>query len=155
MVKSPKVKCKYCGRDISKDGAFVVHGNKRNKYYCSEEHSKMINPRDKFYTTCMQLVKSTSSVVYKEFDAMANVHGFKKMSAYLDENIEYLEKAMSKDFDTRYGAIKYLAAILNNSLDKYEYPSSTPQIKIESEHFDITKIAYKRKKKRSGLDDLF
>lgn len=149
-----KVKCAYCGKMLKKEDAYAVRHGKVNKYYCNFEHSIAKKPSKLFYEKASNIIgQVTNTAFYKEMNEIAKVHGFEKMSAYLDENEEDIRKYMSKDFNSTYAMIRYFAAILKNNLDDFtsKKAESIQHKEVEVEMYDGK---YKPKKERVGMDDI-
>lgn len=154
MARKPvTVKCRYCNKIIDRDLAFKVKKGKSNWYYCSAEHANTKPPRDLMYEQLNKIFGKivTNTVLYKEFDGLANVYGYDKLNAYINENYEYLCTVMRKEFANDYNRIRYLSAIFKNNVGDFELPK--PEIKKEVE-VTVYEHKYKPKKQRRGLNDL-
>ena len=150
-----KVTCAFCKKKINKDEAYIVHKGKRNKYYCSFEHSITKTPRDIFYEKAYEVFgETTNTIFYKEFDEIAKVHGFEKMSAYLEDNKKYLEHVMQKDFSSEYARVRYFSVIFKNALGDYRMKKPEVVNKAINTDIDISVNKYKKKESRQGMDDL-
>lgn len=149
-----KVKCAYCGKMLKKEDAYIVRHGKVNRYYCSVEHSAAKKPSELFYEKVFEILgKTTNTVLYKEMNEIAAVHGFKKMLAYITENQKEIDKYMSKTFNSTYAKIKYFSAILRNNLDDF-VPKKTEPVVHKDVDVEIYEMKYKQKKERKGMDDL-
>ena len=153
-----KVKCAYCGKSIDKKEAYIVPvSSKRNKYYCSYEHSISKKPRDKMYDLIYEVFgrKVLNTVLFKECDEIGKVHTYEKVTAYIEENKQYLEQIMSKGFSSEYAQIRYFSAVLKNSLTDFQPKQSAPVVKKDVNFdMDVTVNNYKRKEQRKGMDDI-
>lgn len=149
-----KVTCGYCHKKIDINDAYVVKKGKRNKYYCNEEHSILIPPRDIFYMKAFEVFgQTTNTAFYKEFEEIARVHGWEKMIAFLDENKDYLEHVVRKDFASEFAKIRYFAAVFKNCL--HDFRMKKPEVKKEiNVDIDISVNKYKKKEERKGMNDL-
>ena len=153
--KQQMVKCRFCSRQIEKDIAYAVKHGKVNYYYCNYEHSIAKSPRDIFYDKAMDVFgRTTNTVFYKEFDEIAKVHGFEKMTAYLEENKGYLEKVMAKDFFNEFGRCRYFSAIFKNNLADYIMKKPEPVKVVSNVDIDFTGSKYKKKEEKKGMDSL-
>lgn len=151
-----KVTCKCCSEKIDKKIAIGVPHGKTTWYYCPE-HVGQKSPKEKMYDLIYEIFgrKVLNTVLYKEMDEIASIHTYEKMTTYMEENKEYLIQIMEKDFRSEYFQIRYLSAVLKNSLFDYQVKEPTPVIQKASElEFDMTEINYKAKKQRKGMDDL-
>lgn len=150
----PKVKCRFCGKQIDRDAAYKVKHGKSNYYYCSLEHSIARKPCDIFYSEVFRIIgETTHTVFFKEMNEISKVHGFEKMTAYLKDNEQEIEKYMNKEFSSEYARIKYFSAILRNNLGDYQMKQHETVV-----HKDIAvemyETKYKPKKERVGMDNL-
>ena len=151
-----KVKCAFCHKEIDKKEAYAVPQGKRNRYFCSKEHYESILDRDYFYQRAERVFgKTTNALFYKEFDFIASIHGFKKMTAYLNENEQKLINVMNKSFKSEYGRIKYFATVFKNSLGDFYYKDISNDDKNQIiESVEIYDSNYKRIKQREGMESL-
>ena len=151
-----KVKCRFCGKQIDKKNAYVIKGNKRNKYYCCYEHSITKKPRDVFYDKAQEVFgKTTNTLFFKEIDEIAAVHGWDKMIVYLEDNKEYLDKVMSKNFTSEYARCRYFSVIFKNNLGDYQMKKAEPIIKkVVEVDMDVSTNKYKKKNNVVGMNDL-
>ena len=151
------VKCGFCSNKIKKENAYVLKGKKRNKYFCNEEHSVSKTPKGLFYGRLFSVFgKTTNTIMYKEFDEISKVHGWDKMSSYLEANRSYLNKCMNKDFTSEYAKIRYISAIFKNSLGDFREPKKDVVVK-KSVVQDCVFVPVKRKEKKEenlGMDAL-
>jgi len=149
-----KVKCAYCGKRLKKEDAYIVRHGKVNRYYCNAEHSVAKKPSQLFYEKAFEILgKTTNTVLYKEMNEIAAVHGFEKMLAYITENQADIDKYMSKTFSSTYAKIKYFGAILRNNLDDWQ-PKKTEPVVHKDVDVEIYETKYKPKKERKGMDEL-
>lgn len=151
-----KVKCAYCHKVLDKKEAYAVKKGKRNKYYCNFEHSIAKTPRDIFYNKAFDIFgKTTNTIFFKEFDEIANVHGYEKMSSYIDDNKDTLNYFMNKDFSSEYARIRYFTAIFKNNLADYVVRKEEPIIRKEVDNdMEIHTVKYKKKDVRKGINDI-
>ena len=155
-------KCRFCGKQLKKESAYLVKRGKSNVYYCSFEHSISKKPRDIMYEKLEDLFgrKVLNTVLYKEFDLIGKVHTYEKCISYIDDNYDGLKKIMSKSFVSEFAEIKYLAAVFKNSLSDYVEPQKTKNVFLKNgsaqefmnEPLDENKN--KKVKAVQGLDDL-
>lgn len=151
-----KVKCAYCGKQLNQKDAYAVKHGKRNKYYCSKEHSMKKTPKELFYDELLKILPSTNTIIYKEMLEISKVHGYEKMLTYLQENEDYLINIMNtKNFYNDYGKCKYIIAVLRNQLGDFQLKQPAHVIKKEVNFdMDMTVNNYKRKEQRKGMDDI-
>jgi len=146
------VKCRFCGKKINRDEAYLVKVGKANKYYCSYEHSISKSDKDMFYEALWDVFgkQLTSTAVYTEFDAIAKVHGYSKMLSFTKDNLEKLQMYNSRSNGSSYGRIRYMATIYKNQLDDYEPKEQTVRKEVEI----LPDMKFKPKKKRIGLEEI-
>ena len=66
------------------------------------------------------------------------------------DNINFLEKVMSKDFSNEYGKIRYFITILNNNLQDYKLKE--PET-IRQSNSEIIEVNYKPKERKKNLSE--
>lgn len=150
------VKCRICGNKIQRADAYKVVVKDKNNYYCSESEYKSWVEQNDIKNSTYQLIydiferKVTNTVLYKEIYELSEIYTYKKIRAYLQENEEYLNKTMKKDFKNEYGQIRYFTAILKNSLADFQYQYKTEKKNIE---IDMPQIKFKKRKRRKPLTE--
>lgn len=153
-----EVKCKYCGRKVEKAFAYKIVSGSKNNYYCTRQ--EYVNSIQANAFLCNVKSKSleildntTNTLLFKELKDIANVHGYEKISHYLDDNEDYLYKVIhAKTFSSEYCKIKYFTAIIRNNIGDYVIQEPEPVRQVEVEIVDLQK--YKQKKKRRSLADI-
>ena len=147
-------KCAFCGKELKKKEAYVVNAGKINKYYCNYEHSIAVKPRDRMYDLINEIFgyKVLNTVLFKECDEVGKVQTYEKVVSYLQENKQYLEQVMTREFANEYNKIRYFSAILKNSLVDYQMPKKEVEKEVEIEMYEPVKKVYKSQRK--GLDEL-
>lgn len=152
-----KVTCRCCGKKIDRRIAIGVPHGKTTWNYCPE-HVGQKSPKDKMYDLVFEIFGRTvtHTVLYKELDAIAKIYTYEKITAYLEENKEYLEDVIyGRNYVSEFAQIRYFAAIIKNSIHEFEIKNFEPVIKKEVEiDMDISTNKYKTKKKRAGMDSL-
>lgn len=167
-----RVTCKYCKAKIEKKDAFQVHGEKYNTYYCNKEcYSNAIAKKEE-----AQKIKAASGEKKQRkidpiYEEIADIFGYRiqnsalfaemklwrgicddtKILAYLQENKDYIKVAMERASNSEYARIKYVSAILKNSLADYnvkniEAEKTTPEITVDEDY--IMPINKKKKTER-------
>ena len=122
-------KCKICGKVLDTSVAYKVEG-KPNKYYCSEQEfkaeeerkKKTVEDKDKVYRLICGIMgeqEIINSALFKEWVEWNKVADNVKVAQYLEENKDYLTSAISRIENKIYNRIRYLSAILKNSLGDY------------------------------------
>ena len=167
-----KVKCKYCGTYIEKNVAYKDQ-NKKNSYYCNEEHYLAIIKRNNdlqkekedakkakeekkkvYYELCDIFgYEVQNSILFTEWILWNKLANDEKILAYLQENKDYIKSKMERTNGTEYARIRYLSAILKNSLHDYKVEKKTEPTKI-TVNYEMYEPVVSTKKKRRGLSEL-
>lgn len=151
-----KVVCRCCGKKIPLSDAVKTPHGRVSWYYC-QEHVGEKSPQEKLYDIIYEVFghKTVNTALFKELNEINSVHSHKKVISYIEENRQYLEQAMQKEFYNEYGKIRYFSTILKNNLGNYQMKASAPVVKKEIEaDVGVTTKKYKAKKQRRGMDDL-
>lgn len=164
-----RVKCRYCGERVEKEDAYKDPN--KNSYYCSEEHYLAImNKREDFQKEKEEKKQNKIDPVYEE---VADIFGYRiqnsqlfkemklwrsicndeKILAYLQEHKDYIKSKLEKLNSSEYARIRYVSAILKNSLKDYvaTVRVEPEKINVDCEIYEPTVFA---KKKRRGLSEL-
>lgn len=164
-----QVKCRNCGTFIDKDKAISVEHGKSKLWYCSEDCHKKAEEK----VVIAQKEKSEKEAVYNE---ICDIFGYKlvntalwrewqdwskvadngKILAYLKENRDYIAGAIGRLSSSEYAKIRYLSAVLKNSLHDYKVKVVEEEKPIEHKiNMDEGyETKYKQKTKRVGLEDI-
>ena len=160
-----RCKCKICGTQLNSKTAYkVTDKNGKNKYYCStsefeaEEARKKKAAEDKdkvYYCICdiLGVEEVINTALWAEKKIWNKAFSDEFIAKYLQENKDYLTSAVSKLGGTEYAKIRYVSAVLKNSLRDFtpkveEQPK--PKVVVEEEHYE-TKY---KPKARMALEDL-
>lgn len=168
-----QVKCRNCGTFIDKDQAVIVQNGKTKAFYCDENCMKSAQERviatqkekkekEKVYNEICSIFnyKLVNTALWREWQDWNQVADNGKILAYLKENHDYIAGAIGRLSSSEYAKIRYLSAVLKNSLYDYkvkvaeeEKPIDKPiEHKINVDEGYETK--YKPKTKRVGLEDI-
>lgn len=158
------VTCQVCKSKIDRDTAYKVTVKNVNKYYCSESEylieekrkQKAKTDKDCVYKLicdifCVQEIINT--VLWKEWKVWNKVKSDEIIAKYLDENKSYLTGVISRLSGGEYNKIRYLSAILKNSLGDYR-PKVVEQPKIVEVDMTMYNAPVKPLNKRRSLADL-
>lgn len=149
-----KVKCRCCGASIDKKIAVAIKHGKTNWYYCPE-HVGQPSPRDKMFMLAQEIFgKTTHTMFFSGLDKIAVVHTYEKMVAYMEDNRQYLERIMSREFVSEYAKTRYFITVIGNSI--HDFRMKQPEVKKEIA-LDIDMVStvnYKKKEVKKGLDSL-
>lgn len=153
------VKCKCCGNKIERESAYKVMTDKGNKYYCSkaeyEAMQKEKADKDAIYTEIVDIFgyKIQNSALFKEWKCWNELASNEKILSYIQENKDYIKGAVGKLNSTEYARVRYMSAILKNSLADYKVESRKEPEKITVD-CEIYEAPIFTKKKRRGLSEL-
>lgn len=133
----------------------VVKG--ANHYYCNEQEYNEIQKRKQSKDNtflCINNIfgyKVTSTVLFKEINGLHDTYTYEKIFSYLQDNHQYLQQVMEKDFISEYAKIRYFSAILKNNLA--DFKMKEPEF-VKSIDVDVPSNRYKRKKQRKALSEI-
>lgn len=164
-----RVKCRYCGERVEKEDAYKDPN--KNSYYCSEEHylatmkkredfqkEKEENKQkkiDQVYEEVADIFgyRIQNSQLFKEMKLWRSICNDEKILAYLQEHKDYIKSKLEKLNSSEYARIRYVSAILKNSLKDYvaTVRVEPEKINVDCEIYEPTVFA---KKKRRGLSEL-
>lgn len=160
-----RCKCKICGTQLNTTEAYkVTDKNGKNRYYCSasefeiEEARKKKAAEDKdrvYYLICDILGEKEiiNTALWAEKKIWNKAFSDEIIAKYLAENKDYLTSAVSKLSGTEYAKIRYVSAVLKNSLRDFKPKLEVvekPKIIVTEEHYE-TKY---KPKSRQALEDL-
>lgn len=159
-----KVTCQICKTKIERDTAYKRVVGKSNKYYCSEQEwqaeedkrKKAAEDKDKVYRLICDILgekEILNTALWKEKAILNKAFSDEIIAKYLAENKDYLTSAVSKLSSTEYAKIRYISAILKNSLRDFKPKVEVvekPKITAIEEHYE-TKY---KPKARMALEDL-
>ena len=158
-----RCKCKICGTQLDTKTAYkVIDKNGKNKYYCSATEyeaeearkKKATEDKDKVYRLICDILgekEVLNTALWKEKTIWNKAFSDEIIAKYLAENKEYLSSAISKLSGTEYAKIRYVSAVLKNSLRDWkpkEVIIEIPKVTTE-EHYETK---YKAKVRQS-LED--
>ena len=164
-----RVKCRYCGERVEKEDAYKDPN--KNSYYCSEEHylatmknredlqkEKEENKQKKIDPVYEEVAdifgyRIQNSQLFKEMKLWRSICNDEKILAYLQEHKDYIKSKLEKLNSSEYARIRYVSAILKNSLKDYvaTVRVEPEKINVDCEIYEPTVFA---KKKRRGLSEL-
>ena len=156
------VTCQICKNKIERDTAYKRVVGKANKYYCSDteyendlaQKQKIAEDKDKVYRLICDILgekEVLNTALWKEKTIWNKAFSDEIIAKYLAENKDYLNSAVSKLSGTEYAKIRYVSAVLKNSLRDFKPKVEvveTPRVVVE-EHYE-TKY---KPKTRMALED--
>ena len=164
-----RVKCRYCGERVEKVEAYKDPN--KNSYYCNEKHylatmkkredlqkekeEKKQKKIDPVYEEVADIFgyRIQNSQLFKEMKLWRSICNDEKILAYLQEHKDYIKSKLEKLNSSEYARIRYVSAILKNSLKDYvaTVRVEPEKINVDCEIYEPTVFA---KKKRRGLSEL-
>ena len=159
-----RAKCRICGEALDTNVAYKVVTNGKNAYYCSQvefeadtkKKEKAIADKDMVYKLICEIInreKIINTALWKEWKIWNNVSTDEVIGQYLTDNKAYLIGAISRLDDVEFNRIRYLSAILKNSLGDFKPKAEVKPVfvpKIQEEHYE-TKL---KSKGRTALLDI-
>lgn len=163
-----RCKCKICGKVLDTSEAFRVEG-KQPKYFCSqseyeaeeERKRKAAEDKDRVYRLICDIMgeqEIINSALWKEVQVWHQVADDEKIAKYLEENKDYLTTAIGRIENKIYNRIRYLSAILKNSLGDYKPKVVNEPVKMQPKVVIVDETMYEAPtrslNKRRSLADL-
>ena len=159
-----RAKCRVCGEPLDTNMAYKVVTNGKNAYYCSREEfesdtkrkEKFAIDKDKVYRLICEIIERkevTNTSLFAEWKIWNKVADNEKIGRYLEENKAYLCSAISRLENKEFNRIRYLSAILKNSLGDFKPKIERKSVfiqNIQEEHYE-TKF---KSKGRAALLDI-
>ncbi len=163
-------KCRICGKQLNTDEAYKIDGRPA-KYFCSEQEfraeeerkRKAAEDKDRVYRLICDIMgeqEIINSALWKEVQVWHQVADDEKIAKYLEENKDYLTSAISRIENKIYNRIRYLSAILKNSLGDYK-PKVQEEVKVQFKvqqktemHFELFEPTLNVQTERVILEDV-
>lgn len=159
-----RAKCKICGRELNTKEAYKITVGKINRYFCSKEEydaeakrkEKEKEDKDKVYRLICDILgekEVLNTALWKEKALWNKAFSDEIIAKYLAEQKDYLTSAVSKLSGTEYAKIRYVSAVLKNSLRDFKPKVEVvekPRVVVTEEHYE-TKY---KSKTRMALEDL-
>lgn len=167
-IKMAKAKCKICGNELDTKTAYkITDQNGKNKYFCSESEfekeeerkKKIAEDKDKVYRLICDIMDTqeiVNTALYKEWVEWSKVATNSKIAQYLEENKSYLTSAIKRLSSTEYAKIRYLSAVLKNSLKDYKpqvIEQPKPKVNIDETIYNTPSKIRSRRRSLSDLED--
>ena len=158
-----KAKCKICGTALDTNTAYkVTDKNNKNKYFCSksefeaeeERKKKAQEDKDRVYRLICDIMgekEILNTALWKEKIEWNKAFSDEFIVKYLEEKKSYLSSTIARLSGTEYAKIRYISAVLKNSLRDFKpkvVEVAPPKVVVE-EHYETK---YKRKT-RQALSD--
>lgn len=171
-----KAKCRTCGKDLDTTTAFklIAHdtnGKPKTSYYCSREEyeadeekkRKAAADKDRAYKLICQIInreKIINTALWREWKEWNTVADDEVIAQYLEENQDYLVGAISRLEDKEFNRIRYLSAILKNSLGDYKptaivKEAEKPKVQIDTTFYEPIETQNNKRRSLADLEDDF
>lgn len=163
-----RCKCRICGKALDTSEAFRVDG-KPVKYFCSESEWKADEERkrkaaeDKYkvYRLICDIMgekEIINSALWKEVQAWNQVANNEKIAQYLDTNKDYLTSAIRRLSSSEYARIRYLSAIVKNSISDFkpkvqEEVKAHPKVVIDDAIYEAPSRSLNKRRSLADLED--
>ena len=169
-----KVKCRYCGEYIEKNIAYKDPA-RRNFYYCNEKEAQTQEAErqeriekenrikeekrqkriDPVYEEVADIFgyRIGNGILFEEMKIWRGICNDEKILAYLQENKDYIKSKIEQTNSSEYARIRYMSAILKNSLHDYKVEKKVEPTKITVD-YEMYEPVHSTKKRRRSLSEL-
>lgn len=163
-------KCRICGTKLDTKTAYkVVDKNGKPKYFCSasefetEEAKRKKIQEDKdrvYYLICdiMGVDEIINTALWKEKQLWNKAFSDEIIAKYLQENKEYLTSAVTRLDSSEYAKIRYISAILKNSLRDFRPKTEiteVPKIVVDETIYESPTQSLNKRRSLADLEDMF
>ena len=163
-----RCKCKICGTQLNTTEAYkITDKNGKNKYYCSVSEfeaeearkQKAAEDKDKVYRLICDILgedEIINTALWKEKTIWNKAFSDEIIAKYLLENKDYLTSAVSKLSGTEYAKIRYVSAVLKNSLRDWKpkiEETPKPKVVVEETIYKIPTYSLNRRRSLADLED--
>ena len=163
-------KCQICGKQGEVAEMYKRVVGKINKYYCSlsefeaeeERKRKAAEDKDRVYRLICDIMEAPeiiNSALFKEWVEWNKVADNVTIIKYLEENKDYITTAISRIENKIYNRIRYLSAILKNSLGDYkpklvdETVKAQPKVVIDDTVYEAPTRSLNKRRSLADLED--
>lgn len=166
-----RAKCRICGKVLDVNTSYLVVTNGKKAYYCSREEfeietkkkEKLATDKDKVYRLVCDIIERkeiTNTALFAEWKVWNKVADNEKIGQYLEENKVYLCSVVAKLEDKEFNRIRYLSAILKNSLGDFKpktvvSETEKPKVKVDESFYESTPVTHNRRRALADLEDEF
>lgn len=169
-----KAKCRVCGESLDTTTAFkLIEHDTNNKaktsYYCNrEEYEKSEaekreneDNKNKAYSLICDIIgreKIANTILWREWKEWNKAFSNKTIASYLEENKEYLTSTISRLEDKEFNRIRYLSAILKNSLGDFkqkEKEVEKPKVQVDETFYESVPTTQNKRRALADLEDEF
>lgn len=169
-----RAKCKVCGSSLDTKTAFKLiehdtNGKPKNFYYCSKEEyeksetekRKNEDNKNKAYSLICSIIgreKITNTILWREWKEWNKAFSNETIASYLEENKAYLTSTISRIEDKEFNRIRYLSAILKNSLGDFkqkEKETEKPKVQVDETFYEAAPTTQNKRRSLADLEDEF
>lgn len=99
-----------------------------------------------------------NTILWKEWKEWNKVFSNETIASYLEENKAYLTSTISRLEDKEFNRIRYLSAILKNSLEDFkpkEKETEKPKVKVDESFYESIPTTQNKRRSLADLEDEF
>ena len=162
-----RAKCRICGETLDTNVAYKVVTNGKNAYYCSQEEfeadtkkkEKAAADKDMVYKLICEIInreKIINTALWKEWKIWNDVATDEIIGRYLTDNKAYLVGAVARLDNVEFNRIRYLSAILKNSLGDFKpkvvmVETERPNVETNKSTFELFEPTIKKKESQENF----
>ncbi len=165
-----RCKCQICKTELDTKTAYkVTDKNNKNKYFCSqsefeaeeERKKKAAEDKDKVYRLICDILgekEVLNTALWKEKIIWNKAFSDEIIAKYLAENKDYLTSAITRLSSSEYAKIRYLSAILKNSLGDFKPKVEAvekPRVVVEETIYEAPTQSLNKRRSLADLEDMF
>ena len=161
------VTCQICKNKIERDTAYKRVVGKANKYFCSEQEwqteedkkKKIAEDKDRVYRLICDILgeqEILNTALWKEKAIWNKAFSDEIITKYLQENKDYLTSAVSKLSGTEFAKIRYVSAVLKNSLRDFKpkvEETPKPKVMVEETIYETPNQSFNKRRSLADLED--
>lgn len=169
-----KAKCRVCGESLDTTTAFKLiaydtNDKPKTSYYCSKEEyekseaekRKNEDNKNKAYSLICGIIgreKIINTVLWKEWKEWNKAFSNETIASYLEENKEYLTSTIARLEDKEFNRIRYLSAIIKNSLGDFKPKTKEvekPKVHVDETFYEAAPTTQNKRRSLADLEDEF
>ena len=165
-----RAKCKICGESLDINIAYkVTDKNGKNKYFCSASEfeaeearkKKVAEDKDRVYRLICDIMgekEILNTALWKEKALWNKAFSDEFIAKYLQENKDYLTSVITRLNSSQFAKIRYLSAILKNSLGDFKPKAEEverPKVAIDETIYEAPTRSLNKRRSLEDLEDMF
>ena len=167
-----RCKCKYDNKQLDTKTAFKVVIKEKNTYWCSEQcYNNYLAEKEKQakinaeYDEIFELTKQIFgyeftgySLLRKEIVAWEKLATRQKIIAYLNENKDWLNTTMRKEFNGDYHRVRYYSVVVSSKLHDFKPRVDhveKPKIIVDETIYETPTQSLNKRRSLADLEDMF